>query len=216
MSLLELFCHVDDFWLVFAPAWKQALLHSGQIKRQRSGQLAGSEIMTILIHFHQSHYRDFKAFSVQHILPHLRSDFPRLVSYSRFVSLIPSVLVPLAAYLETRRGQCNGLSFVDSTKLIVCHNRRIKQHRVFVGLAERGKDSVDWFYGFKLHLVVNDEGELLACRLTPGNVDDRRPLPQMAQGLFGKLIGDKGYLSKDLVAWLLGQGVELLTPYASS
>jgi transposase len=168
--------------------------------------------MTILIHFHQSHYRDFKAFYIGHVLAHLRPDFPRLVSYSRFVSLIPSVLIPLAAYLETRRGLCNGLSFVDSTKLIVCHNRRIKQHRVFVGLAERGKDSVDWFYGFKLHLVANDEGELLACRLTPGNVDDRRPLPHMAEGLFGKLIGDKGYLSKDLVAWLLERGVELLTP----
>ena len=168
--------------------------------------------MTILIHFHQSHYRDFKAFYLQHVLPHLHAEFPGLVSYSRFVSLIPSVLFPLAAYLETCRGRCNGLSFVDSTKLVVCHNRRIQRHRVFAGLAERGKDSVDWFYGFKLHLVGNSEGELLACRLTPGNVDDRRPLPQMAQGLFGKLIGDKGYLSKDLVAWLVQQGVELLTP----
>lgn len=212
MSLLELFCHVDDFWLAFAPRWKQTLLQSGQIKRQRSGQLAESEIMTILMHFHQSHYRDFKAFYIQHVLAHLHADFPGLVSYNRFVQLTPSVLFPLAAYLETCRGQCNGLSFVDSTKLVVCHNRRIKQHRVFAGLAERGKDSVDWFYGFKLHLVVNDCGDLLACRLTPGNVDDRRPVPQLAQRLFGKLIGDKGYLSKDLVAWLLEQRVELLTP----
>jgi hypothetical protein len=212
MSLLELFCSVDDFWLAFAPQWKQTLLQSGQIKRQRRGQLVESEIMTILIHFHQSHYRDFKAFYMGHVLASLRSDFPRLVSYSRFVSLIPSVLVPLAVYLETCRGQCNGLSFVDSTKLTVCHNRRSKHHRVFAGLAEGGKDSVDWFYGFKLHLVGNSEGEMLACRLTPGNVDDRRPLPQMAQGLFGKLIGDKGYLSKDLVMWLLQQGLELLTP----
>jgi hypothetical protein len=212
MSLLELFCRVDDFWLVFAPRWNQALLHSGQIKRQRTSQLAESEIMTILIHFHQSHYRDFKAYYSQHVLPHLHPDFPGLVSYSRFVRLIPSVLVPLAAYLDTCRGQCNGLSFVDSTKLVVCHNRRIKQHRVFAGLAERGKDSVDWFYGFKLHLVVNDEGDLLACRLTPGNVDDRRPVPDLAQRLYGKLVGDKGYLSQDLVAWLVQQGVELLTP----
>jgi transposase len=168
--------------------------------------------MTILIHFHQSHYRDFKAFDTGHVLAHLHSEFPGLVSYNRFVQLIPSVLAPLAVYLDTCQGQWNGLSFVDSTKLIVCHNRRIKQHRVFVGLAERGKDSVDWFYGFKLHLVVNDQGDLLACRLTPGNVDDRRPVPQLAQRLFGKLIGDKGSLSKDLVAWLLERGVELLTP----
>lgn len=212
MSLLELFCRVDDFWLAFAPRWKQTLLHSGQIKRERLGQLAESEIMTILIHFHQSHYRDFKAYYTQYVLAHLRADFPGLVSYSRFVQLIPSVLIPLAAYLETCRGRCTGLSFVDSTKLVVCHNRRIRQHRVFVGLAERGKDSVDWFYGFKLHLVINDEGDMLACRLTPANVDDRHPVPELAQGLFGKLIGDKGYLSQDLVARLLRQGVELLTP----
>jgi Transposase DDE domain len=212
MSLLELFCRVDDFWLAFAPTWGRKLLQSGTIKRQRSGQLAESEIMTILIHFHQSHYRDFKAYYLQHVSAHLQSEFPKLVSYSRFVDLIPSVLAPLSAYLEACRGTCNGLSFVDSTKLTVCHNRRIKHHRVFAGLAERGKDSVDWFYGFKLHLVVNDCGELLACRLTPANVDDRRPVPELAQRLFGKLIGDKGYLSKDLVARLLQQGVELLTP----
>ncbi len=212
MSLLELFCHVDDFWKSFAPTWRKLLLESGTCKRQRPGRLTASEIMTILIHFHQSHYRDFKAFYTQHVLTHLRSEFPDLLSYSRFVDLIPSVLIPLAAYLESGRGQCNGLSFVDSTKLVVCHNRRIQQHRVFAGLAGRGKDSVDWFYGFKLHLIVTDEGGLLACRLTPGNVDDRRPVPQMAQGLFGKLIGDKGYLSKDLLEGLLQQGVELLTP----
>lgn len=212
MSLLELFCRVDDFWKSFAPAWHQRLLAAGTLKRQRAGNLSASEIMTILIHFHQSHYRDFKAFYTQQVLTHLRSEFPDLISYSRFVDLIPSVLVPLSAYLEVCRGQCNGLSFVDSTKLVVCHNRRIQRHRVFAGLAGRGKDSVDWFYGFKLHLIVTDEGDILACRLTPGNVDDRQPVRQMAQGLFGKLIGDKGYLSPTLVASLLQQGVELLTP----
>lgn len=212
MSLLELFCHVDDFWKSFAPAWQQRRLHSGQMKRQRNGQLVASEIMTILIEFHQSHYRDFKAYYTQHVCAHWRGAFPGLVRYTRFVDLIPSVLVPLAAYLETCRGRCNGLSFVDSTKLAVCHNRRIRQHRVFAGLAGRGKDSVDWFYGFKLHLVVNDCGELLACRLTPANVDDRRPVPELAAPLFGKLIGDKGYLSKALLERLVQQGVELLTP----
>lgn len=212
MSLLELFCHVDDFWKSFAPTWRQRLLDSGQIKRQRSGHLVESEIMTILIQFHQSHYRDFKAYYTQQVCTHWQVEFPGLVSYTRFVDLIPSVLMPLAAYLEVCRGRCTGLSFVDSTKLTVCHNRRIQQHRVFAGLAGRGKDSVDWFYGFKLHLVVNDCGELLACRLTPANVDDRRPVPELAQSLFGKLIGDKGYLSKGLLAQLLQQGVELITP----
>jgi hypothetical protein len=115
MSLLELFCHVDDFWQAFAPTWYQTLLQTGQIKRRRAGQLTMSEIMTILIHFHQSHYRDFKAFYTQYVLLHLREDFPDLVSYHRFVELIPSVLVPLCVYLDARRGRCSGISFVDST-----------------------------------------------------------------------------------------------------
>ncbi len=212
MSLLELFCAVDDFWQAFAPRWYQSQVHSGAIKRVRAGQLSESEVMTILIHFHQSHYRTFKADYTEYVAVHLRSEFPKLVSYPRFVSVMPSVLVPLCAYLDTCRGRCRGLSLVDSTPLAVCHNRRIKQHRVFAGLAERGKNSVGWFSGFKLHLIVNDQGELLAYALTPGNADDRRPVPQMAETLFGKLIGDKGYLSRDLLAWLRQRGVELLTP----
>lgn len=212
MSLLELFCAVDDFWKAFAPAWQQRLLQAGKIKRLRPGLLSASEVMTILISFHQSDYRTFKAYYTQYVVVHLRAEFPTLVSYTRFIDLIPSVLVPLCAYLDTCRGSCRGLSFIDSTPLAVCHNRRIQRHRVFAGLAGRGKNSVDWFYGFKLHLVVNDQGELLACRLTPGNVDDRRPVPELAQGLFGKLIGDKGYLSQALVQTLLQHGVALLTP----
>ena len=126
MSLLELFCHVDDVWKSFAPRWHQSLLDSGIRKRQRLGRLAASEIMTILILFHQSHYRDFKAFYTEHVLPHLRSDFPGVVSSGRFVELIPSVLVPLCASLDSCQGHCTGISFVDSTPLAVCHNRRIR------------------------------------------------------------------------------------------
>ena len=212
MSLLALFCAVDDFWQAFAPGWRQTQVQAGQIKRQRSSQLVASEIMTILIQFHQSHYRTFKAYDTHHVAQYLRAEFPGLVSYQRFVELIPSVLLPLWAYLDTCRGHCTGFSFVDSTPLAVCENPRIPQHRVFAGLAERGKNSVGWFYGFKLHLVFTDQGDLLAYRLTPGNVDDRRPLPQMTCGLFGKLLGDKGYLSKGLFETLFAQGVELLTP----
>jgi len=212
MSLLELFCAVDDFWHAFAPQWHQTLLQAGAAHRIRAGSLSPSEVMTILIHFHQSHYRTFKAYYTQQVLEHLCAEFPGAVSYSRFVELIPSVLFPLCAYLNSCRGRCTGISFVDSTPLAVCANPRIGQHRVFAGLAERGKNSVGWFYGFKAHLVVNDCGELLAYQITPGNVDDRKPLLQLVQGLFGKLLGDKGYLSQRLGATLFVQGIELLTP----
>jgi hypothetical protein len=211
MSLLELYCGVDDFWQAFEPEWQREQLASGSRQRQRDGQLCASEIMTIMIYFHQMRYRDFKTYYTQFVQGYLRAEFPRLVSYTRFVELMPAVLVPLCAYLRSIYGECSGISFVDSTPIRVCHNRRIHQHKVFAGLAARGKNSVDWFYGFKLHMVVNDRGELLACRLTAGNVDDRRPVPKLTPRLWGKLFGDKGYLSQPLTQQLRQRGITLIT-----
>jgi len=180
-SLVEFFCAVDDFCKVFVPVWQKQMLTSGEIQRQRNRSLNVSEIMTILIHFHQLHYRDFKAYYTSYVLERLRSEFPGLVSYNRFVEFIPSVLIPLCVYLrQDCFGICTGISFIDSTSLKVCRNQRIHSHRVFAGLAERGKTSTGWFFGFKLHLIFNDRGELLNLMLTPGNVDDRKPVPKMA------------------------------------
>ena len=117
----------------------------------------------------------------------------------------------MCIYLKQRYGRCSGISFIDSTALAVCHNRRIYSHRVFKAEAARGKSSVGWFFGFKLHLVVNDTGELLACCLTSGNVDDRTPVPHLVKELFGKLFGDKGYLSQPLHDQLLAQDLQLIT-----
>ena len=211
-SLLELFVSVDDFCQAFLPVWEQTLLTEGSKKRRRAGQLRMSEIMTIIIHFHQSHYLDFKTYYTDHVCQYLRGEFPNLVSYERFVSLMSSVLGPLSAYLKSLYGRCHGISFMDSTGLLVCDNHRIHNHKVFVGLAQRGKGSMGWFYGFKLHLVVNDCGEILACQITPGNVDDREPVPTLCRRLFGKLIADRGYISQPLFAQLLETfGVQLLT-----
>ena len=197
-SLVEMFCDVDDFCQEFEPQWEQRQLRAGIKQRRRSGQLCLSEIMTILIHFHQSSYRDFKANYQEHVMVHLRPEFPNLVSYPRFVTLMQETILPLTGYLYCLFGTCSGVSFVDATALAVCHNRRIPQHKVFEGIAARGKTSMGWFYGFKLHLVVNDQGELLACQLTPGNVDDRGPVPILSKRLFGKLFGDRGYISRPL------------------
>ena len=198
-SLLELFCDVDDFCKTFEPFWNQQQLSSGEKKRQRNRSLTISEIMAILIAFHQSHYRDFKAYYCEQVLKNWHKEFPGLVSYTRFVEYIPSVVIPLIGYLRTRcLGRCSGISFIDSTSLDVCLNQRIHSHRVFAGLAGRGKTSTGWFYGFKLHLVVNDQGEILRFCLTPGNIDDRKPVPHLAKNLFGKLFGDKGYISQPL------------------
>jgi hypothetical protein len=210
MSLLNLFVAVDDFCQTLTAQGPQPVL--GQAKRPgRKPSLAASEVMTIIIYFHMSRYRDFKTYYTQYVTTHLRGEFPNLVSYTRFVELMPAVLWPLCLYLKTRFGPVTGISFIDATALPVCHNRRISRHKVFDGLAARGKTSVGWFFGFKLHLVVNDCGELLAFYVTPGNVDDRRPVPKLAKRLFGKLFGDKGYISQPLADQLLTQNVHLIT-----
>jgi hypothetical protein len=210
MSLLELFCDVDDFMLGLTTQWKAAQLAAGK-QRERAGQLGASEVMTILIHFHQSHYRTFKAYYTEQVQVHLTSEFPHLVSYQRFIALIPSMLVPLLAYLQSRYGACVGISFIDSTSLQVCDPKRITQHGVFATDAKRGKTSMGWFCGFKLHLAVNDRGDLLACCLTPGKVDDRAPVPSMVKRLRGKLFGDRGSISAPLTQLLFEQGLQLIT-----
>ncbi|AUC61256.1 IS982 family transposase [Cyanobacterium sp. HL-69] len=165
--------------------------------------------MTILIAFHQNSYRNFKHFYLNHVQQYWRSAFPKLPSYNRFIEWIPSTLMPLCVYLKHCFGRCTGISFIDSTKIQVCHNRRISRHKVFQDLAARGKTSVDWFYGFKLHLVVNELGEILNMSLTPGNVDDRKPVTELLETLWGKVFGDRGYVSAKLATELLEEyGIE--------
>jgi transposase len=159
--------------------------------------------MTILIAFHQHHYRNFKHFYWEMVCRYWGSAFPGLVSYSRFVEWMPSAFIPLCVYLKHCCRPCSGISFIDSTSLKVCHNRRIKQHQVFADLGARGKTSVDWFFGFKLHLVINELGEIVNLKLTPGNTDDRQPVPDLLQGLWGKVFADRGYVSSHLAKQLL-------------
>jgi hypothetical protein len=139
-SLEALFCHVDDFCKAFEAQWHQRLLINGGIKRNRAKSLCLSEIMTILIAFHQNHYRNFKYFYLNYVKQHWSCAFPGLPSYQRFIEWIPSSLIPLCVYLKHCFGTCTGIGFIDSTSLKVCHNRRIYQHKVFAGLAEEWKD----------------------------------------------------------------------------
>jgi hypothetical protein len=211
MNILPIFCEIDDFCLLFEPVWQRQQLAAALRQRNRASSLALSEVMTIIVLFHASGYRNFKTFYTGYVCKHLWWAFPKLTSYNRFVELMPSALVPLCCYLHSRRGECSGISFVDSTSIAVCHNRRIHSHKVFADLARRGKTSVDWFFGFKAPSVINDCGELLAVRLTPGNCDDREPVPNLAHDLFGKLFGDKGYISQKLFESLFVKDVQLIT-----
>jgi transposase len=212
MDIVTVFCDIDDFCQrLFAVPSLALPSHAGDKKKRRSPSLALSEVLTIVVFFHASHYRTFKHFYQGQMLARGRAEFPGLPSYHRFVELIPMTLLPLCAYLQTRRGQPTGIQFIDSLPIRVCHNRRISSHKVFAGLAQRGKGSMGWFYGFKLHLVINEQGEVLGLRLTPGNTDDRRPVAKLVRQRWGKLFGDRGYLSQELFEQLWKQGLQLIT-----
>jgi hypothetical protein len=216
MSLLELFCAVDDFCKAMDKAQAGHTLVSGTGQRQRAGRLSDSEALTIMIHFHQSHYRTFKAYYQDHVQVYLREEFPHLISYGRFVQRMPRLLGGLCLYLFSRFGLCSGISFVDATFIAVCDNRRINQHQVFKGIAARGKGSTGWSFGFKLHLVVNDGGELLAVYLTAANRHELKALPKLVKRLFGKLFADMAYLSQSMFEQLMEQGIQLITKPNSS
>ena len=210
-NLLDLYCDVDDFVKKFLPEWKKHLASAGKIQRNRSTRMSESEIMALLIHFQQSRYRDFKSYYLQHVLFYLKKEFPNALSYQRFVALIPRVFVLLMAYLQSRKVDLDGFGFVDSTKLIVCHTKRTRNHQIFKEYADVGMSSMGWFYGFKLHLICNHRGEIVECKITPGNVNDLATMPQMTRGLLGKIFGDKGYISQKLFNELFQRGLHLVT-----
>lgn len=215
MCLIELYCTIDDFWKSFKQEWDKHLIDSGKSKRGPEPELTISEMMTIVILFHQSNYRTFKHFYF-YVCNYLSKDFPNLISYSRFVYLMKSIFVPLFAYLLHIRGTVTGIAFIDSTSIRVCHNKRITRNKVFKGLAKRGKTTSGWFYGFKLHLIINEKGEILAFQVTPGNVSDVSMAETLSKGIFGKLFGDKGYISSKIGKSLLDRGLELFTTLRSN
>lgn len=214
-KIIEIFVKVDDFHKEFELEFKKFLIFDPKIKtRNRKSQLSESEIIAILIAFHLGHFTNFKHFYLHHICVYFKDYFPGLVSYNRFIELQQRVAIPMMLFLKTKcLGQSTGLNFIDSTHIKSCHNRRIHNHKVFKNVAERGQCSIGWFYGFKLHLIINDKGEILSFYLTKGNVDDRniKLMASMTESIFGKLFGDKGYISKTLAAFLWGNGIQMIT-----
>ena len=215
-KITEIFFIIDEFDKNFEKIVSDhSLVQNTDLKqRNRKSTLSDSEVMTILILFHSGHYRDLKHYYINHVKNHMKSEFPETVSYNRFVELQKKVVVKLAIFLKMFcLGKCTGISYIDSTPIRVCHIKREKQHKVFKEFAQKGQCSLGWFYGFKLHLIINDKGEILDFIITPGNIDDRKPLSDMNlhKRIFGKLFGDKGYISKDLFEQLFIDGVHLIT-----
>lgn len=215
-KLMDIFYFADEFCKEFNKTLEGVQLKADNAKkgRKKPCKLSDSEVITILIAFHLGGYRNLKHFYTQYVQVHLKGDFPDTVSYNRFVELQQKALFPMVIFLKMMRlGSCTGISFVDSTPLRVCNNKRIFRHKVFDGIAKRGKSTMGYFFGFKLHLVVNEKGEILNFVITPGNVDDREPLKDsnFLEKIFGKLFADKGYIGKQLFDQLFVDGIHLIT-----
>ena len=214
-KITEIYCMADDFCKEFSFQQAKYLVEDKRLRhRNKPKRMSDAEIMVILILFHSGGFRCFKHYYLEYVCKHLRHLFPQCVSYNRFVELERQVLLPLTIFIKkVLLGTCTGISFVDSTPLRVCRNQRILIHKTFEGLAERGKCSMGWFYGFKLHLIINDKGEILNFMFTPGNVDDREPLKEgvFLKNIKGKLCGDRGYIGQALFEQLFVNGIQLVT-----
>ena len=176
--------------------------------------MSDAEMITILVLFHSNTFRNFKHFYLFYVCRELKEEFPNLLSYTRFVERMPRVAIPLLLFLKLAlMGECTGITFIDSTRIPVCENKREYSNRVFKGYAHKGKSTMGWYYGFKLHLLCNERGELLNFALTKANVDDRNPevFNNLTKDLFGKLYADKGYISQSLFASLFDRGVHIVT-----
>jgi len=209
--LISTFCRIDDFCIIYEEHQKHKLISNHKRQYGCKPKLSTSEVMTILIMFQSVKYRTFKSFYTEFIEIYWKIYFPSAPSYNRFVELIPSALVPLTEFIASHPVIHSGVYYVDATKLPVCHNLREKRHKVFSLFAGKSKTSTGWFFGLKLHLVVNNLCEIMSIRVTRGNVDDRTPLPDMCKSLKGMLFGDRGYISKPKADLLESQGLKLIT-----
>jgi len=209
-ELTKLFCQIDDFHREFEQHSQQCRLPTQHKKRGPACGLSVPEIMTLMVCFQHMQFRHFKAF-YRYVSSVWKDCFPLLPSYQRLIELIKLALLPLVIFIQVHSGRKTGIYYIDSTALPACHIKRSSRHKVFEGLAEYGKTSVGWFFGLKLHLVVNQHAQLIAFRLTRGNKHDASQAEGMLESLKGLAFGDKGYIGKELFEKLIGKGLKLIT-----
>ncbi len=214
IDLETIFYHTDEFCKLIEKELP-ALIGKNEVRRRRKYRLSWSEVLTIMLYYPHSGYKTFKDYYTRYVLFYLESAFPRrLVSYNRFVELQKMAVLPMYVFARLTCSACDGFSYIDSSSLEVSHIRRASWHKVFKGIAAKGKTSVGWFFGFKVHLIVNQYGELINFDLTPGNVADNNEslLHRLTKPAFGKFYGDKGYLLAERVFRdLFEKGVQFVT-----
>lgn len=211
-QLVSIFCEIDDFCKELDKNMSQLQL-TGPSKGRRGPAccLSISEIMTIQILFQMIGYRNFKTFYMGFLQIYWKQYFPLLPSYQRFVELTHRALYPLTLFAQFKSGKKTGIYYIDGSCLPACHLKRSKRNKVFKEIAQYGRTSVGWFFGLKIHLVINNLGEMIAFKITRGNVHDGAAAKSLLLSLEGLAFGDKGYIGKKLFDELLKNGLKLIT-----
>ncbi len=208
-DITELYSFIDDFCKIYESHEKQRLLPSLK-QRNRDCKISLAEQMTIMIMYHNSYAKNFKYFYKTCIEYIHKDDFPEALSYQRFVALMPRLFMPLNILIHLLLGEKTGTYFIDATAMKVCHNKRQSSNKVFKGLAKYSKSTMGYFYGFKLHLIINERGEFIALKVTKGNVDDRAPVAELTKDLTGNMYADKGYIKQNLFTELYERGLKMV------
>jgi Transposase DDE domain len=211
IDITALYVEVDDFCKYFLREIQYRFIECGIKKRNRAHLMTPSEVVTILIYFHYSGFKNFKAYYLFFIKHTMREYFPVCLSYQRFIAIIKEYMFLVNTFMQYKLTSANnGIGFVDSTSIAVCSHKRTSNHKVFDGFAAIGKTTKGWFYGFKLHVICSLDGEIIDVRFTPGEANDLKTLLKMKR-YTGKLFGDKGYIGKEGANKLLERGILLLT-----
>lgn len=214
---------MDDFSKAYEQKLQGHLLTQDCPKSRHSSNrpcLQLSELMCLEVLYHLSGHKCFEYFYRDEVLNgSLNSFFPKAPSYNRFVELKPRMLPALICYLHLcKLGAALSIYYADSTTLTVCRNQRIPSHKVFRGQAQRGRNSMGWFYGFKLFVVINGFGELAQAFISPGKVADNNAttMKRLFKGIKGLVFADKGFINGKVAEELIDKGLQLITSVKSN
>ena len=209
-DIVALYVCIDDFCKKYEE-WEGNKMIGKVRNRMREGKLSMAEQLFIVVLYHLEGFKNFKYYYKYAVEIKYKNMFKEVPCYDRFIQIMPKLLVPLSILMQCSFGESRGIYFIDATKLSICHCRREKRNKVFGKIVAKGKTSMGWFFGFKLHMIVNDVGQIMAIKITKGNVDDRTPVAELTKKLKGSIYGDKGYIGADLFKSLYQRGLKIIT-----
>ena len=201
-TLITIYVFVDDMQDAILESIRPLLTRPTKgtppIKKHK---LSVSEIATLAIFRFYTGHRNWKDF-YNHIKTYHQKDFPNLPTYQNFIAAIDKLAcfsaILLQGFMHFFRTHTHGeaTKFVDGSKLKVCEITRSLSHKVAKDYATKSKTHTGWFYGFRLHIIVNEWMEILGCKIASGSKDERKVLASMWDNIIGMIVADAGYIGK--------------------